>query len=131
MPQKAASVPSKTWIFVTTTVIAVVLIGSWLTVTSCGSRNDLLNFYDINNKKDESCLLELSDGRWELATNGYVIGANMSLQNIGVDVPEITDLFLQMFTTKTWYFKFMQQHSYRISKGMGLEQVGYSCKLYP
>ena len=73
MSQKAASVPSKTWIFVTTAVIAVVLIGSWLTTTSCGSRDDFLNFSGNNDRKDESCLLELSDGHWELATNGYVI----------------------------------------------------------
>lgn len=72
MSQKAASVPSKTWNFVTTAVFAVVLIGGWLTTTFCGSRNDLFKFSDENNRKDESCLLELSDGHWELATNGYV-----------------------------------------------------------
>jgi len=78
MSQKIATVPLKTWIFVTLTAIAVALVVSWLTVTSCGSRADPFKFSNRNDDKDKSCLLELSDGHWELATNGYVLGASMS-----------------------------------------------------
>jgi hypothetical protein len=64
------SLPSRRLVFLTTAAFAVT-IGALFASTSC----DFRSYIDLSSlkpdQKHDSCLLELSDGRWELMTDGY------------------------------------------------------------
>lgn len=71
--------PSRRLVFLTTAAFAVT-IGALFAATSCDLRPNVDLSSLKTDQKHDSCLLELSDGRWELMTDGYepelVVGFN-------------------------------------------------------
>lgn len=63
---------SKRLIVLTTGTAFLVTVGVLLASASCDFQSAVALRTTTNRIKDKSCLLELSNGRWELMTDGYV-----------------------------------------------------------
>jgi len=63
---------SKRLILLTTGTAFLVTVGVLLASASCDFQSTVALRTTTNSIKDKSCLLELSNGRWELMTDGYV-----------------------------------------------------------
>lgn len=72
MHQNTIRGPPSSKLALVATALLGVTVGILLAPSTCDSTRDGDNPPNVKFQKRDSCLLELSDGRWELATSGYV-----------------------------------------------------------